>query len=140
MPRLVIGALLLCLCVAGCSSLQEPRLIGTWQSDKDATLEILTAYRDLSKLKPEQRTFLENIFGKLLLTYDKRTVHAKFDTLEVTYNYQVVARNEICAVIESADLLREGQTSFEIVRFEGDDRIVVLLQDFNFPEVFRRVK
>ena len=144
MVRLTIGVCLLAL--AGCSSIHDgcgaihdERLIGRWQSDKDATLAILTAHVDLSGLNEKQRETLDAIFGKLIVTYDRRRVHTRLEDYEESFKYKVIAKNTTGVVIESPDTLGLGD-QFKMIRFEGKDKYYLFSQYLNFPEVFKRLQ
>ena len=83
----------------------EPRLIGTWKSDRRKTFENFI----FPKMSPSQLKKFRSLFGKLIVTYTRTTVSNYFDcdrfmgfpnnrTPEVE-KYAVVARDASCVVI-----------------------------------------
>jgi hypothetical protein len=83
----------------------EPRLLGTWKSDRRKTFENAI----FPKMSPKQLRKFRSLFGKMVVTWTRTTVSSYFDcdrfmgfpnnrTPEVE-KYAVVARDAGCVVI-----------------------------------------
>ena len=140
--------------------LYEPRLIGSWKSDRKKTFE-----RVRLKGTPTVQRKFRSLFGKLVQTWTKKTMSSYFDcdrfmgskndrTPEIQ-EYSVVARSPRFAVIQvgkrlpnhkrkidliSAEMLQEldNWNSLLVIEFDGEDGYRISLG--TFFEYFRRVK
>lgn len=140
----------------------EPRLWGTWKSDRKKTFERVL----MSKKTTQQQRKFRSMFGTLVVTWTKKRVSNYFDCdrlvggtpndrVPEVQNYVVVARSPGSAVIclcerarrrrskserETYELLSEldKDRSLVTIEFDGDDGYRVSLG--SFFEYFRRVK
>ncbi|HVJ83993.1 MAG TPA: hypothetical protein VM452_00035 [Caulifigura sp.] len=141
--------------------LLEPRLWGSWKSDRKETFERVKQ----TKGTPAQQRKFRSIFGKMVVTWTRKRVSTYFDcdrflgskndrTPDVQ-EYSVVARSPRFAVIQpgkrlpnrkrktdpvSAEILQEldDWNSLIVIEFDGDEGYRVSLE--TFFEYFRRVK
>jgi len=136
-----VSVVLLVLLVRGTpmSKLSDPRLIGTWISDRERTLENLRTQWQPSE---ERHSDLSDLLGRLKVTYTDATVTTELDDFVQTGPYTVVGVDNYSVVIrddsppdpamEMAEL-----STFSCINFDGDDTYWVT--SGGFTEYFTRV-
>src|SRR5262249_34669970 len=67
----------------------DPRLIGTWQSDADATI---TELRKARPVTDKQEEAMRKLFGNMKITYTDATITTELNGVVDTQPYQVVSR------------------------------------------------
>lgn len=111
-------------------------LDGTWKSDFNSTVEFNSVN---ARLEDKQKSFLSELFGKLLVTYDngvmklsmpsaKVTVKGQlqdFEGFEQIQTYKVVIKNKDTIVLETTD--EEGKKDIALLKFEGEDKYWIYL-------------
>jgi len=138
----VVGAVLVVVAVAwtvvhfGKSRRDEPRLIGTWQSDADATIAEMRKSRPVTA---EQEQKLRMIFGRMKITYTATTVTSDFNGTVDTQPYQVVGKGADWVVLKARFAISKRDEQFTI-RFDGSDAYWADTEGFTVSECFRRVK
>lgn len=124
---------------AGSNKLTDERLLGTWQSDKERTVEELQRTR---RLDEKQLAALSGMFGKLKITYTEATYTTKLDGVTESMPYEVVGRDRHSVVVR--DLERRepdlGLTEFSVIHFDRPDSYWVFTEIGGFREFFRRVR
>lgn len=113
----------------------DPRLIGTWQSDADATIAEL---RNTRPLTDEQDAKLRTLFGKMKVTYTETTITTDFEGKVDTQPYQVVSKDGDTIMVKSWSALSKQDEVYRI-RFVGTDRYWVDVERFAMSECFRRI-
>ncbi|HEY1375987.1 MAG TPA: hypothetical protein VGF55_04300, partial [Gemmataceae bacterium] len=111
----------------------DPRLIGAWRSDADAT------FAELRKSRPvtdEQEQKLRTVFGHLKVTYTDTIFTTDFDGAVASQPYQVISKDATSVVIETKSPL-SGQDEPVRIRFIGNDMYWVEFEGAG--ECFRRV-
>src|SRR5688572_19032933 len=68
----------------------EPRLVGTWKSDAEATI---AERRKSHAVTDQQAEAMRKLFGKMKVTFTDKTVTTEFDGVVETQPYQVVKRD-----------------------------------------------
>jgi len=130
---------------SGCAS-RDTRLEGSWRSNKKltvATMENLTLASG-KKLSARKRQLLASIFGKLIVTYDHRTVICQMPSPKGgppsrnTSPYRIVASDRGSLVYVSNSLLT-GEPTINHVYFEGPDRYWIYLHRTSMKEYFDRI-
>ncbi len=132
--------LLLLLACGAPEPLQDERLLGTWRSDKPASLAEIDAIGGFTAL---QRSALEATLGRRSVTYTDSRVTTRLEgaagegglTASAPYRIVAVQGNEI--VVESHDHVL-GSTERASVFVEGD-RMWLWLADGRWREFYRRV-
>jgi hypothetical protein len=76
------------------------RLIGTWKSNRDATLSYLKTH---TKLTPEQLAKVSTILGKMVLVFDSQTVTEQSGDHKFTSKYKIVEETKDTITFESID-------------------------------------
>ena len=120
----------------GPSPKYDPRLLGTWKSDRRVTFR---HYRFKPSAKPAAVRRFKALFGKMVVRWDRLRCHIDLDGYQTSYPYQVVAVDDQCVIIRTAAGII-GQPEFCQLMFQGDDRY--WLPVMNCPwmhECFRRV-
>lgn len=117
----------------------DPRLIGTWQADADATI---AEFRKSPHFTAELEEAWRKIFGKLKVTYTDSTVTMDFDARIDTQPYEVVSKDGDLVVIKGLSALTQQDEQSRIRFIDADTYCVeappgALIQ---FKEVFRRIK
>lgn len=77
--------------------LHEPRLLGSWKSDRDATVAYLKTVRECTYSAMDR---IRSILGKLTITYDEETLCYVGIDDDFTSRYRVVAQDEESVTIE----------------------------------------
>ncbi len=119
--------------------LHEPRLIGTWISDKQRTLEQFPEH-----LTEAQKEKLSSLFGKLRVTYTPTTYTTELDGRTETFPYTVLGVDKHSVVIRddstpNPDLDLLERSTFYKIHFDGPDSYWVTTQSGGLVEYFRRV-
>jgi hypothetical protein len=101
------------------------RLVGSWKSNKAATLDYLKAH---TKLTPQQLEKLGSILGSMVFTFDGENVTLKRGDWKFISKYKVIEESKNVIVIESVDpdtrKLVESRFEMETGRFwVADDKI-----------------
>jgi hypothetical protein len=114
----------------------DPRLIGTWQSDADATIAELRKARPVTD---EQEQGMRKLFGRMKITYAATTFTTDLDGTVETHPYQVVSKDAESVVVKFRFSLTNKDELFRI-RFVGADTYWVDVEQFKLSECFRRIK
>jgi hypothetical protein len=114
----------------------DPRLVGTWQCDREATLAKIRSTR---RIDGEALKTLEGIYGKVRVTYTETTYTAFLEDYVEKGAYDVVGRNDNSVVIKGYCQLTE-RYEFSRIVFVDDDTFWIYPRDLDLPECFRRVK
>lgn len=117
----------------------DERLLGTWQSDRSRTMEEIQRTR---KLDDEQMAHLHELFGKMKVTYSKTMIVTELDDWSMTYDYEVLGRDEHSTAIRaiSAETPPIDFSEFSVIHFESPDAYWLYTQLGGFREYFRRVE
>jgi hypothetical protein len=81
----------------------DPRLIGTWQSDADATIMEIRKARPVTE---KQEEAIRKLFGKMKITYTDATVTIELNGVVDTQPYQVVSKDGESVIRESLNFTR----------------------------------
>jgi hypothetical protein len=116
-------------------ALYEPRLIGTWVSDKNRTLEHLT---------DAQKESLGELFGKLKVTYGENTYTTELDDDCEIIPYTVIGQDLHSVVIrDDSEPDPDNEflelSTFTKIQFDGSDSYWVVTAIGGLTEFFRRV-
>mgnify|MGYP006950006047 CR=1 FL=1 len=109
----------------------EPRLIGTWRSDKERTLAL---WKYKNEVSPETRSRIENLFGKFTLRFTRTHIHTEFEGETSSVRYSVIASDKNSVVIAWHE---EEGPSLQHIHFESESYYVV--SGYNV-EFFTRVR
>ncbi|QEL16930.1 hypothetical protein [Limnoglobus roseus] len=112
----------------------DPRLLGTWRSDRRRTFR---HFKPKAGCSPRSLRLFKGLFGKLVIRWDRRTCHTDLDGFCQAVRYEVVASDAVSVVVR----LREGLTGEERlqhIHFDGD-HYWVALGGGSLCEFFRRV-
>lgn len=107
----------------------EPRLLGSWVSDREKTLAL---WRFRPEASSETRDKVAALFGQLRLTFTATDVRATQGGTESVHPYRVLASDGRSVVLETTV---DGGRVLEQVFFEGD--YCYKLAGYNL-EYFRR--
>jgi hypothetical protein len=90
------------------------KLIGTWKSNKEATLAYLKIHTHLAS---QQLDLVAQSLGKMTLTFDKTNVTMKTDNWSFVSPYKIISETTNSITIESKDpntqKLTQGQFEFD---------------------------
>ena len=75
-------------------------LVGTWKSNKEATLDYLKTH---TKLTPQQLEKLGSILGKMEFTFDGQTLTAKSGDWKFVSKYKIIEQTKNALTFESED-------------------------------------
>jgi hypothetical protein len=135
----------------------NPNLIGKWRSDRELTMSFI---KKNVKLEPKREKFLQDIMGRLTITFNKTNVISVLPDVEVTIEgkkhnmvgftenstYKVVAANRNVIVVSEKENV-SGRQILTTYNFESDDVIWVYTggadratSDSHYREYFRRVR
>jgi len=92
----------------------EPRLIGTWRSDRRRTGKDIAARRDIPAAK---RPKLLAIFGQLTLRYTRTRCYSTFHGSKDVLPYRVLASNSDSVVLAGPGPLFEHDESIHHIHF-----------------------
>lgn len=113
------------------------RLIGTWKSNREKTLENL---RQVPNLSEGQRNKLTPLFGKISTTYDGKRGITKLNGESFEEPYTVISDTPQAIVIESLDAMTKKKEKVTL-RFSGKDEFCVdVVQVPGLAECFARQK
>ncbi len=123
----------------------EPRLIGTWISDAEETLEMFHASTDKGSEAFQQTS---RLLGKMKITFSATEMTVELDGEIVRTAYRVLASDDYSCVIEQVaeesgvdketrDILRPSR--FSVIHFDSSDSYWVHSQFGGFAEYFRRI-
>ena len=76
------------------------RLIGTWKSNKEATLQYLKTH---TKLTPQQLDKLGSVLGKMVIVFDSEQITEKSGNWKFTTKYTIVEETKDTVTIEAQD-------------------------------------
>src|SRR5262249_35101989 len=118
----------------------DPRLIGTWQSNADATI---AEQRKVRPITESQEVALRKLFGKVKITYTDKTLTTEFDGVSTTMSYEVVKKNSDSVVIKSrSDVTNQDQEL--TITFVGPDTYVLEIKSelvqYPLKEYFKRIR
>jgi hypothetical protein len=115
----------------------DERLIGTWQSDADRTIDEIRARRPVDQ---EQEAALRKIFGKLRVTYTETSYTTDLDGVKETTPYEVLGRDRTSVVIRDLETRPLTPTEFDVIFFDGPDSYWVYAKLGGIQEYFKRVR
>lgn len=135
---------------------QIPRIIGKWQSDRDLTMAFAKDHRKLSE---RTNLFLDQLMGRLTLTFTKSTVSSSMpDSNSTTFEgvksqlrgfteknrYKALAATKTQVAILSLEPVT-GIKTISVYNFEDANTMWVYLGGESFPnlnirEYFRRIQ
>ena len=113
----------------------DERLLGTWQSDTDATVN---EWRERRPLTDEQAEQLRTVFGPTRITWGQRTFTMTANNERAEHSYQVVATNEVAVVIRTWSVL-EQRDGFVTITFVDADTYWLYEAEGPLRKYFRRV-
>lgn len=117
----------------------DPRLIGTWQSDKERTLEQFPKH-----MTGPEKEQLSSLFGKLRVIYTPTAFTTELDGQTETCPYTVLGVDAHSVVIRDdsvrdPDLEILEMSTFSKIHFDGPDSYWVITEFGGINEFFRRV-
>lgn len=115
----------------------DPRLIGAWKSDADATIAALRKKRPVTE---KQEQFMRTLFGKMTITYTATNHTWELDGTVETQPYTVVSRDGDCIGLKTRSALKKDQDEVYRICFVGDDEYWVEVTWSDVVECFRRVR
>jgi hypothetical protein len=127
----------------------DERLIGTWQSDAERTIE---EYRKRRPMDEKRERAFRQIFGKLRIIYSEATYVIDLDGTTEQHEYRVLGRDKNSVAIREIDpqpspldkLIGPNdftmQTEFTLIQFEGADSYWVFVSLGDHREYFKRVR
>lgn len=116
----------------------DPRLIGTWKSDADATIAHRKTTHQVTEKNEEA---LRKLFGKMTITYTARDLTTNFDGTIETQTYQVVSKDAESVTIRTYSPFEKKDATLRIRFVDADTYWVDESNEyFSFSECFRRVK
>jgi hypothetical protein len=116
----------------------DPRLIGTWKSDADATIAEMKKTRTLTDdVEQKLRT---HVFGKMKVTYTATTLTTDFDGKVESQAYQILGKDADSVTMKTYSPLTQEDV-IVLIRFVGTDTywIEMDLPTGKFRDCFRRV-
>jgi len=136
MKRLVaVGCLLLVSLSIFAASLRSKTLVGTWKSNKEATLAYLQTHTQLSR---EKLDMIGKALGKMTITFTTTNVVMKSGDWNFSSPYDIVSETREFVVIESnnPNTGRLTQDSFDL---DGDSFWIRDARIPGYKERFDRV-
>jgi hypothetical protein len=114
MKNLILAVL--CFFISISAFAGSEKLIGTWKSNKETTLNYLKTH---TKLTPEQLAKVGGALGKMTITFDANNMTLKSGDWKFSSSYKFISETQNVIVIESEEPGNKkiSQTKFE---FEGD--------------------
>jgi hypothetical protein len=122
--------------VVSAKRMEEPRLIGAWQSDADANIGEL---RRTQTITDQQERELRKTKFKTKVTYTDKMMATDEDGDVETQEYQVVSINGDDVVITTWFNTTRQEEEVHI-RFTGPDTYWLEVKQFGLTECFRRVR
>jgi hypothetical protein len=126
---IAVAALVAVVCSASADDGPRAWLVGHWKSNKELTIPTL---RFTKPLTPEQRSRVENIFGKYEICFGSTEATYHVSALRTrpayggTARYQILAEENDRLVVKCIDA-KTGKEDVSNIRFEGHDRCWVLI-------------
>jgi hypothetical protein len=119
--------------------LTDERLIGTWQSDADRTIDAL---RQRKPLDEKQEAGLRQLFGQLRITYSKQKYTTELNGVSETVPYEVLGRDKQSVVLRDKENTPSilDVTEFAIIHFDGPDSYWLVTKVGGIQEYFKRVR
>ena len=112
----------------------DRRLLGTWCSDREATV---AEWRFRKRLSPEKRRRFLDIFGHLRITYSPTRVRVIFHKEEAVGRYELLATDPESVAIRHGVMSLDETPRIQHLHFEGPDRYWIALGSNR--EWFKRV-
>ena len=113
----------------------DPRLLGTWKSDRRLTFK---HYTPSYKTTPAKLKKFKSIFGKLIVRWGRQYVYTDYEGMKSKDNYEILGSDSVSVVIRADnDVLNEQR--IQQIFFEGDD-CYWFWTPWGMREFFRRVK
>lgn len=113
----------------------DKRLLGTWRSDRRATL---AEWRFKKPIPADRLRRFRAIFGKLVVTYSAKQIRGVFGDFRYIQRYQVLGKDSESVAIRYEDKQLLNEWRIQHIHFEGKDRHWIGL-GWN-REWFRRIK
>jgi hypothetical protein len=115
------------------TTLTDPRLIGTWRSDRELTMRYYCLPPNVSERTKHQ---LAEMFGKVVWRFTQRQFSFQLDQSRFTKLYRVIAKDATSVVIRVGDA---GDAAYlQHIWFE-DDHMYTLGSKYNI-EFFKRIQ
>jgi hypothetical protein len=117
----------------------DDRLLGTWQSDGERTMNVI---RETRKLDDEKLAMVERGMGKLEITYTNgRCVPVYAGKPQPEWGYRVLGKDRKSVVIEEdgAHNTDFADSTFSVIHFEGRNSYWLYMPG-GFREYFTRVR
>jgi hypothetical protein len=115
----------------------EPRLIGAWKSDADATIAALRKKRPVTDT---QEQAMRKLFGKMTITYTATTFTYDLNGTVETLPYTVVSRNGDCIDCKTRGVIKKDEDEVVHICFVGADEYWVETSFSDVVECFRRIR
>ena len=130
--------IIICLLVSGCAAKYDKRLIGTWQSNPDRTMqEFIKREPSRATISPERMKKISDIFGHMVHSYTKDTLITTYKGEKFTARYEVIEIGENYTVIKA---FFSNDIEDYKVRFEEDLNSFWVNEETSFPENFIKIK
>ena len=104
------------LCVALQAFAGGERLIGTWKSDKENTLEYLKTHTNLTE---RQLDLVSQTLGKMAFVFDKTNITIRSSDWKFVSQYTVISETKTSITIQSQDPSTRKLTPTTL-EFDGD--------------------
>jgi hypothetical protein len=136
------ATLLVCVALLSSCASRDHRLEGSWKSNKQLTVATIHFRKPVPKSK---RARLENIFGKLVVKYDRTHLAAElpptngYPLWQFRSRYRIVASDEDSLACISVNPIT-GKKEISHIHFEGPDRYWEYLGGSGWKEYFDRLK
>ena len=133
------------LLLAACAS-RDTRLEGRWKSNKALTVATMDCWRSRAgkPISAKQRAALAPLFGRLIVTYDRRTATCELPprdgrpAFRYTSHYRIAASVDDSLVFVSTSPLTK-KPEINHVYFDGPNRYWVYLHRSGMKEFFDRI-
>ena len=125
--------LMLSLILAGCSRVHDNRLVGTWVSDSQGTVSYNRSLPDHLDWKKYSQ-----LFGRLRVTYDDRSVITDLDGVVERQSLRIVRRDADTVTLRAYDPIDHKNKPL-VVHFVDSDTYWIHIRDSDYREYFRRV-
>ena len=108
MKRIII--IFLAIFLLGCAPKYDPRLIGTWQSNRaDTVAEAFKRDPAWHEAAPERIQRFRQMFGHMVVTYTKNSAVIEYKEEKCELNYTVIEKGEGFVVIKTIGGLDDQQ-------------------------------
>ncbi len=111
----------------------DPRLIGTWKSDRRRTFR---HFKPSSNCSPRSLNKFKAIFGKMVIRWGREKFYSEFDGFRDTARYETVASDSDSVVVRVPDVL-SGEDVLRQIHFAEDYYWIAV--SGNMHEWFKRV-